>query len=83
MIRAFRSGNAGVLPLLAAVLLLGACASNSYMGISLKDGAGDPALRSLAQRAAAGDKRAQLDLGIRFRRSHSNYIERSGHVIGD
>lgn len=36
------------------------------MGIPLTGEAGDPALRSLAQRAATGDKRAQLDLGIRY-----------------
>lgn len=64
--RAFRSGNAGILPLLAAALLLGGCVSNTYMGIPLTGDADDPELRSLAQRAAAGDKQAQLDLGIRY-----------------
>ncbi len=49
-------------------LLLGAagCASNSYMGISLEPGQGDLALQELARAARAGDKQAQLDLGIRF-----------------
>lgn len=64
--RAFRSGNAGIVPVLAAALLLGACVGNSYMGIPLTEGAGDPTLRSLAQRASVGDKQAQLDLGIRY-----------------
>ena len=62
----FRSENANILALLAATLLLSACASNVYMGIPLAEGVGDPALRSLAQRASAGDKQAQLDLGIRY-----------------
>lgn len=61
------SKGASTLAPLAAFLMLGACASNSYMGIPLNEGAaGDPVLRLLAQRAAAGDKRAQLDLGIRY-----------------
>jgi len=62
----FRSGKAGILPLLAAALLLSACTNNAYMGIPLTEGVGDPTLRSLAQRASAGDKQAQLDLGIRY-----------------
>ena len=62
--RAFRSGKAGVLPLPAVALLLSACVSNTYMGIPLTEGAGDPTLRSLAESAAAGDKQAQLALGI-------------------
>lgn len=52
-----------MLPLLVAVLMLPACSSKVYMGIPLTGG-GDPTLRSLAQRASAGDKQAQLDLGI-------------------
>ncbi len=62
----FRSGKAGIFLLLAVALLLPACAGNVYMGIPLTGRAGDPTLRSLAQRAAAGDKWAQLDLGIRY-----------------
>lgn len=52
--------------LLCASLALAACAPTTYAGISLKSGANDPALRSLAQRARAGDQQAQLELGIRF-----------------
>lgn len=52
--------------LLAAVLLTSACASRSYMGVSLKPGGADPAVQALAARASTGDKQAQLDLGIRF-----------------
>jgi hypothetical protein len=37
-----------------------------YMGISLQPGAAEPALQALAARARAGDKQAQLELGIRF-----------------
>lgn len=54
-----------MLPLLAAALMLPACSSKAYMGIPLTGG-GDPTLRSLAQRASTGDKRAQLDLGIAY-----------------
>jgi len=55
----------------AAALLLGilgmsACASSSFAGIPLAGGAADPELQSLARRAQAGDKHAQLELGIRY-----------------
>ena len=52
--------------LLAAALLMSGCASQQYMGVSLKPGGADPAVQALAARAQAGDKQAQLDLGIRF-----------------
>lgn len=54
--------------LLIGLALLGAsaCARSSYMGISLIPGAAAPEVQALAQRAMAGDKQAQLDLGIRF-----------------
>jgi len=52
--------------LLAAALLMSGCASQQYMGVSLKPGGADPAVQALAARASAGDKQAQLDLGIRF-----------------
>jgi hypothetical protein len=59
---------------LAARLLLGAavvtgtsgCASNSYMGISYAPGAADASLQALAAKAQAGDKQAQLDLGVKL-----------------
>jgi hypothetical protein len=47
--------------LLAAALLTSACASNQYMGVSLKPGGADPAVQALAARASVGDKQAQLD----------------------
>lgn len=51
----------------AALLFAGAaCASNSYMGISLVSGQASADLQNLARRAQIGDKQAQLDLGIRF-----------------
>jgi len=52
--------------LLAAALLISGCASQQYMGVSLKPGGADPAVQALAVRASTGDKQAQLDLGIRF-----------------
>jgi TPR repeat protein len=53
--------------LLAGALAAAGCAApSSYAGISLKPGAAEPALQALALRAQAGDKQAQLDLGIRY-----------------
>ena len=49
-----------------AELLLTACAGNSYMGIEFADGRTSPEVRELAALAQTGDKRAQLELGIRF-----------------
>ncbi len=49
-----------------AMLLSTACASHSYMGISLVSGQASPEVQELARRAQSGDKQAQLDLGIRF-----------------
>lgn len=53
------------LALTAAPLLTG-CAAHSYAGISFAPGAADPELQILARRAQAGDKHAQLELGIRY-----------------
>lgn len=47
-------------------LAAGGCASHDYMGISLKPGDTPPNLQSLARQAQAGDKHAQLLLGICF-----------------
>lgn len=52
--------------MLAVMPLLAACAVNSYAGIPFAAGAADPELQALARRAQAGDKHAQLDLGIRY-----------------
>src|SRR5690349_18970327 len=53
-----------------SVLAVGACSSgSSYMSIPLADpawAAPGTEVRELAQRAQAGDKQAQLDLGIAF-----------------
>jgi hypothetical protein len=55
------------LALIVIALALTSCAANStYMGISLRPGAAEPDLQALARRAAAGDKQAQLELGIRY-----------------
>lgn len=52
--------------LMAAALMISGCACHSYMGVSLKPGSAEPAVQALAARASAGEKQAQLDLGIRF-----------------
>ena len=55
------------LGLAAAPLAFAACASpQTYSFIPLAPGAADPALQTLARRAGAGDKQAQLELGIRY-----------------
>ena len=51
----------------AGAILLGGCgAPASYPGISFKPGGAAPVLQQLARDARAGDKRAQLELGIRY-----------------
>jgi TPR repeat protein len=53
--------------MMLASLALGACAApSSYMGVSFAPGAAASDLQDLARRAQAGDKQAQLDLGIAF-----------------
>jgi TPR repeat protein len=51
---------------LAAALLLAGCAANLYADIPLEPGAADAMLQDEVRRAMAGDKHAQLALGIRF-----------------
>jgi TPR repeat protein len=53
---------------LGAVGVVAGCntAPDRYQGISLSADNADEGLRTLARRAAAGDKRAQLALGMRF-----------------
>jgi TPR repeat protein len=51
---------------LGAALVACSTAPERYQGISLSADNGDRAVQALARRAAAGDKRAQLALGIRF-----------------
>lgn len=50
----------------ATLLATGACATDRFMGISMIPGEASPDVQALAQRARAGDKQAQRDLGIRF-----------------
>lgn len=57
---------AAALTLACAMPLTAACAADSYAGISLAPGTTDAELQALAQRAQAGDKEAQLALGIRY-----------------
>jgi hypothetical protein len=59
----------GLSALLAAALLMGGCASQQYMGVSLKPGGADPAVQALAARASTGDKQAQYELGRWFENS--------------
>lgn len=51
---------------IAALCAFAACAPNSYAGISFAAGAAPTELQSLARRAEAGDKQAQLELGIAY-----------------
>ncbi|WP_129791748.1 SEL1-like repeat protein [Sphingosinicella sp. CPCC 101087] len=60
------SAATAALLLLCIPLFLGACAASSYAGILLNAGTVDPELQDLALRAHAGDKHAQLELGIRY-----------------
>ena len=54
-------------PVAALALLASACAAPSqHYGIALAPGAALPEFQDLARRAAAGDKYAQLDLGVRY-----------------
>ena len=52
--------------LLAVALLISGCASQQYMGVSLKPGGADPAVQALAVKAQGGDKQAQYELGRWF-----------------
>lgn len=61
-----KNGACAALAACAAALLAGCAASTTYAGIPLTAGAADPEIQSLARRARAGDKHAQLDLGIRY-----------------
>jgi TPR repeat protein len=65
--------------LLGAAIVIGTsgCATNSYMGISLTPGAADASLQSLAARAQAGDKQAQLDLGIAYEEGRGVVADRN------
>ncbi len=60
----------------AALMATSACATSSYMGIALTPGASDDELQSLASRARARDKQAQLELGIRFEEGRGVPVDR-------
>jgi hypothetical protein len=59
-------GMAGVLLALAAPLTLAACTPTTYAGPSLRPGAADAEPQSVARREHAGEKHAQLEMGIRY-----------------
>jgi hypothetical protein len=66
--RLFRTGFARAIAALA-VAALGGCSANSYMGIPLAETAATPEqaeIQSLAKRARTGERKAHLELGIRF-----------------
>lgn len=52
--------------LLCTASLIAGCAASSYAGIPFAAGTADPELQTLAMRAQAGGKHAQLELGIRY-----------------
>lgn len=56
---------------LAAGLLSGCAAPKSYMGVSLAPGSADPLMQDIARSARAGDKQAQLQLGIAYEEGSS------------
>ncbi len=60
-----RTGVAAALLLFLTPPLI-ACANTSHVGISLAPGGADAELQGLARRAQAGNKHAQLQLGILF-----------------
>ena len=68
------------LPFLLFLFAVSACSSTRYMGISLQPGAADSTLQHLAARAQAGDKQAQLDLGIRFEEG-SGVVQSREHAM--
>jgi len=55
-----------ILALALALALAGCGAPSSFQGISLAAGTASTEVQALARRAVAGDKWAQLQLGIRF-----------------
>lgn len=61
-----RRKPSGFLALLALAALSSGCASNQYMGISLRPGGTDPLVQTLAVKAQGGDKQAQYELGRWF-----------------
>lgn len=71
---AFRRGarRGGSVAAMSALMLacgplaLPGCTNRTYAGIPLHPGGADEELRGLALLASAGDKQAQLELGIRF-----------------
>lgn len=72
-------GATVALLLFCAPLVLGGCAANarSYAGIPFAAGSADAGLQSLALRARAGDKHAQLELGIRFEEGRGVPVRRT------
>lgn len=56
----------GALLLFVPALLLGGCATDQYVGISLTSDGDDRVVQALAAKAQRGDKQAQYELGRRF-----------------
>ena len=66
-----RSREACVALLVACTAASLAARAESYAGVPLSPGTGDPEIRNLARLARAGDKHAQLQLGIRYEEGRS------------
>jgi hypothetical protein len=65
--RGRKSDLAAVTLVSVALFAAGGCsAPTSYMGISLAPGAADPLMQDIARNARAGDKQAQLQLGVAY-----------------
>ena len=71
-----RSRIALVALALACAPLMAGCAANRYAGIPLAAGTADRQIQALAWRARAGDKRAQLALGIRYEEGRGVPVDR-------
>jgi TPR repeat protein len=54
------------LTVISFMLMITACSTNSYMGISVSPGRSDFKIQQLAILARNGDKSAQLELGVAF-----------------
>jgi TPR repeat protein len=70
-----RAWGSLAVPLLASLALAACAAPSSYMGISFAPGAAASNLQDLARRAQAGDKQAQLDLGIAYEEGRGDGVD--------
>lgn len=71
MLGALRAGAC-----MLAALTGSACATDRYAGIDLRPGSASVVVQELARRAQAGDKRAQLELGVRYEEGRGLSLDR-------